>query len=709
MKNLLWLWLIVLPLAAQDESRSIKIESAGPFTITPEGKQVLERDVRIEYPGLFLVTADKVEFDRRANTLRAEGNVKVDYRTARGLVEITARELEYDLNVQGGKLEQVTARFGNSFFFEGRHLEIMDRGERFVIEGGQASACNQPTPHWSLRIQKATVQKEGYAFIRGARFRIRDIPLLYLPYMVVPAMSERRSGLLTPDTGRSERNGAFFTQPVYWAPRGDLDFTIAPTYFEKSGWKLDLETRYKPRFDLEGIFTGAYFQDRVLDELNEGQNLPMEDGKPLESDRFRIKWDHDQSLFGGHLEVRVDAGSDFSVDRDYLRSTEPTRVRDYFYRARWERPTGPNLLVLEVNRQERILARNEEVVGASPMPELRLYQPQRHLGSGFFLRNYLYAGYFDIEDLGLDRRFNGDLMRLGLESELSRGQNLGRYLHTRWGAGYKGAFYKQNDLVKGAEQELLDDEDIRGGAFAFLETVGPRLQKHYRLRGRRLVHYLDAIMVFQLGTQDEDPFLENVVLDELDIRIDEQVRGFRTAWKLNSRFFLEEGGNTRPVLEVELSQDLDVDPDDDFEETVDARFRLLNLGGFHANGIFEYDPDEGAFDTISVFGSTNLGNVQGYGGYVRRRSPTVANRESFIGITQISLPAFRSRLRASLDYDFAQSDFKSQEFSYIYQGQCMALMLSYVNSPFDSRGGVNRDFIQISLSFTNLGDVGTKF
>ena len=84
-------------------------------------------------------------------------------------------------------------------------------------------------------------------------------------------------------------------------------------------------------------------------------------------------------------------------------------------------------------------------------------------------------------------------------------------------------------------------------------------------------------------------------------------------------------------------------------------------------------------------------------------------RESFIGISRLNLPDWRSNLKVSLDYDFNASDFKSQEFAYTYYGQCIATSISYVKSPFDSRsGGENRDFFQITFSLRNLGDLGTK-
>ncbi len=697
------------PAVAQtQENRKLSIISQGPFTYTAENKQQMDGNVRLELPGVFLITTDKAGYDPISQIITATGNVKVDYQTSLGVVEITAAEINYNLADQSGTLTEVTASFGNELFFVGDQLEILNKGERFLISKGTITACNQPVAQWSIRISSASVEREGYAHIKGARFRVKDLPIIHIPYLILPAMQKRRSGLLTPDTGRSERNGAFYNQPIYWAPRQDLDFTFTPTWYEKAGGKLDLEARYTPRLDLTGALNASLYQDKIIEKLAENDPAaPMEDGKPVDSNRYRIKWRHDQNLFKGHFELRVDAGSDFSVDRDFLRSTEPTRIRDYRWRGSYDRDVGRAVLYVDVESHQRILARDEEVIGVSSLPRFAFYSPNRHIGKGFYLRNYLYSAFYKLDDLGPALQYDGDLVRIGIDSEISKSQNLGRFIHTRWGAGYQGAFYSQSGFEPVPDQQQ-QSSDLRGSAFTFVEAVGPRLQRIYNLGNKRIVHYLDVLLDLRLGTEEEDPFLQAVQLDELDIRLNEESRGVAAGWKINSRFFAGKKGEVRPVLEMELGQAVDLENNSGPASPIEARFRLLNLGGVNANGIFEYNPDHGQLDTLSLYNSVNWGLWTGYGGYVKKRD-VAGNRESFIGISRLSVPSWRSNFKLSLDYDFKGSEFKSQEFAYTYQGQCVGAALSYVKSPFDSgSGGENRDFFQITFSLRNLGDLGTK-
>jgi len=691
------------------EPSELLIESEG-FTRDEQGQQI-NQNVTVRIEGLLLMTADEMILDPGDNTATVRGNVKIDYQSEAGLIEIAAREGYFHADASAGYFTDVSVRFGDDFFFVGERIEILDSGEVFLIERGTATSCNQVKQHWSISLNRARVKREGYAVVRGVQFEILDVPVLYLPWMIAPAMQERRSGFLTPDTGGSERNGAFFSQPYYWAPRQDFDTTFIPSYHTSAGFELGIETRYAVKPDFTGLLTGSWYHDEVMERLREEGTAPIEDGEPLSSDRFRVFYRHDQKAFGGNLRFDVDAGSDFSVDRDYLEDAQSTRIRDYTYRAGWDRKVGRNALYLRLNRLERILAVDERVSEVNQLPEMRFYMPNRHVGSGFFLRGYLYGDWYDFDEIQTAPGavpLSGDLFRIGIDTELSRTLDRSRWFRLRWGVRYQGAYY---NLGSGAENIALEEDssELRGGAFGFIEGVGPRFTRSYRTGDRRLVHYVDGGLSIRAGDRQVDPFLESVFFDELDIRLNEQVDGFQTGWRISSRLFAGPKGSVRPLLDIEISQDANIDSEV-ANSPIETRFRLINLGGFHANGIFDYNPDQSRFDTLSLYGSINSGSWLGYGGYVRRRAADDIRQESYIGVLQWNLARIRSRFKVALDYNFETNDFKSQELLYGYNGQCVGVTLNYVISPFDSSATGNTDFFRLTVSLRNLANnIGTRF
>lgn len=703
MKRLVIVFALMVGYAwSQEETEKAQMEGS---SFTSIDNVFTYKDFALQLPELRM-TADEASADQKTGQFSAHGNVKIDYYAHEGVIEITAHEISYDQISRSGVCQKVTAQFKEDFFFEGESLEILNGGIEFIIHKGRITACNQALPQWSMDIRKATVEQEGYAYIRGASFRIKGVPVFYFPYFIAPAMQERRSGLLTPDTGKSARNGLFYGQPFYWAPRQDMDATFVPYFYQDAGFRFDVDARYVPSDEARGNFHGSYFDDRVMSNLHEQNNAPIENGKPLEKNRFRANWQHRQRTLGGDLSLDVEAGSDFGIDRDYLQETVRTRLRDYYYRSRLDRAVSNGLMSVRLDRLERLLSDVDRIESLTRLPDARVVLPPRAIGHGFYLRNYLYGGLYKTEELGLvpslDEEnpapipLNERILRLGLDSEISRGQNWAQFLHSRWGARYQGTYY---------QLEERDEAGINGGAFAFLETVGPRLQRVYNTKKRRIVHYVDLSVTTKLGAQDEqeNTLPDTILFDELDIRINEQVNGLRTAWRLNSRLFSGPIGKVRPLLDVDIRQEAVFGGEQ--VRPIETRFRLLNYQGFHGHGLLQYNPDTGLLDTESIYVSVNQGNWVGYGGYVKKRPSS----ESFIGISQWTIPQWRSRLKVALDYDFEKSIFKSQELLYGYQGQCIGFSINYIKAPYDSSTKNGRDYLQFSLNLRNLSELGARF
>ena len=78
---------------------------------------------------------------------------------------------------------------------------------------------------------------------RKATLRFKGVPFLYIPRFTYPINDERKSGLLFPTIGSSDRSGFEYTQPYYWNIAPNYDMTIAPRYLSKRGLQLGTEGR----------------------------------------------------------------------------------------------------------------------------------------------------------------------------------------------------------------------------------------------------------------------------------------------------------------------------------------------------------------------------------------------------------------------------------------------------------------------------------
>ncbi len=655
-----------------------------------DGRIIYENYFKMESPDFFLLTADRAEYLPDSNLVIADGNVKIDYHASMGLVEVAAQHAVFDLSTQAGLFEDVSVQFGDDLFFRGERLEVLDRDRVLIIKGTMTS-CNQPVNHWSVRIKTAQIKREGYASIRGATLRVLNVPVIYLPAMWLPAFQDRRSGMLVPETGSSDRNGLYLGIPFYWAPREDFDLTLTPYFFDDAGLRSDVEIRYAPSDEIHGTFQGNYIRDQVIERADQP---PLESGEPIDPSRYRLHLQHAQRMAGGQLNIHVDEGSDFQVERDFLVDTERSRIRDYVQQAEFTRTFELFAVRLQMDQTRRILSDVNNISEVRFLPSLRLVQPQTHIGAGIFMTNRAYLDQLRFRDLG-PQSISDDTWRFGLESEFSRATNVGAYIHTRYGTGFRGVSYQTDSTQDGERQ----------GAYVFADVLGPRLLRKYYGKDREFAHLIDYGLTARYGTDDREPIFDDIFFDELDIRLDRQLSAdVQGGWFVQSRVFVGSGGVVLPYLEIDLRQGW---MSHSSQQPIKMTVRLGDRKGYTLNGLVEYEPEAGVFDTVTLYGNVKRGRFQGFMGYVKRDLNTEP-QDSLLAASHLSFLNQKARVRVSFDYDFNISDFKSQELTLSYQGACVGGVMRYIEAPFSSDVSADSQWFQLGITLRNLGELGLR-
>jgi LPS-assembly protein len=125
---------------------------------------------------------------------------------------------------------------------------------------------------------------------KGTALYIKDIPVMYLPYLVFPVKTTRQSGFLLPRIGYSTKEEGFkYLQPFYWAIGYSQDATISLDYRSAKGIGGILEYRYVLSRVSQGRLESLYFYDRDLKE-----------------ERIDLRYRHTQQ-FTNRLDLKADA------------------------------------------------------------------------------------------------------------------------------------------------------------------------------------------------------------------------------------------------------------------------------------------------------------------------------------------------------------------------------------------------------------------
>ena len=115
----------LMPLASQTgtpqktRELDLQLSSQGGFRIVGK-KTIYEGNVTVKLPGLLLMTADQTVYDSEAGIIVASGNVKIDYYSKLGLIEVTAQEATYHDDGTAGSFKEVTVPIWRGVLFRWR-------------------------------------------------------------------------------------------------------------------------------------------------------------------------------------------------------------------------------------------------------------------------------------------------------------------------------------------------------------------------------------------------------------------------------------------------------------------------------------------------------------------------------------------------------------------------------------------------------------
>jgi LPS-assembly protein len=257
-----------------------------------------------------VITADEIRLDGLTRQAILEGNVRVE----QGNDWLESERAFLDLKKQTGTIEQGRGFLAeNHFHFSGALIEKLG-AQTYHLEKARFTTCEGENPSWHFRTSDLRITVDGYAFAKHSRFHLGPVPVLYTPYLAFPAKRTRQSGLLPPLFGNSDRLGAYFDLPFYWAISESTDATFYANYLSKRGLMPGAEFRYAASEKGKGVLRFDYIDDQEDSQTILEQNLRLEDEPGLidvSQERWWWRSKQDYSLpHGAYGKLDLDLASD---------------------------------------------------------------------------------------------------------------------------------------------------------------------------------------------------------------------------------------------------------------------------------------------------------------------------------------------------------------------------------------------------------------
>lgn len=200
---------------------------------------------------------DLVTYDSASGDVTAKGHVSLD--GGRRDMHLSANEGTYNIHSQTGKFYDVRGSTGARFkgrsvtltssspiTFAGKMVEQIGP-ETYVLHHGSVTSCELPRPKWTFNAAKIILKVGSSAHIYNTTFRLKGVPVFFLPYASPPVERlGRQSGFLIPNFGTSNTKGTVIGDSFYWAINRSMDATLGGAYLSKRGWAFQENYRYRP-------------------------------------------------------------------------------------------------------------------------------------------------------------------------------------------------------------------------------------------------------------------------------------------------------------------------------------------------------------------------------------------------------------------------------------------------------------------------------
>ncbi len=225
------------------------------------GDAIATGDVVLTY-GDYILIGRKVTYNRRTDTMRAEGEIRM--REPGGNI-LEADVLQLQNRFRDGFAEHLRMLLTNEAIVTANYAKRRD-GYLTIYERTTYTRCrncvtDDGTPAWQLVASESVHdEREGIIEHKNARLEVLGVPVFYWPYLSHPDPTvKRKSGLLIPKFSHSSVFGYGYEQAYFWniAPNADLMFL--PKFTSKQGPLLGVEFRHrlaKGKYSVKGV--GVY-------------------------------------------------------------------------------------------------------------------------------------------------------------------------------------------------------------------------------------------------------------------------------------------------------------------------------------------------------------------------------------------------------------------------------------------------------------------
>ena len=293
------------PLPPLAEAAGTTVIDGIGLAVEADGLLRIARELRVQSSDA-LVTAQRGSFDTESRVLELEEAIRI---RRPGLL-LTGASARVDEVAASSEIRQASYLLHDSGI-RGSAESILYEADRdlITIDNGAFSRCEPGDDSWMLRGSNIVLDRDsGRGTARGVTLAVKNVPVLYLPWISFPITDERASGFLAPVMGTTRDGGIDIATPYYFNLAPHYDLTLTPRLQTERGLMLGAEGRHRGRRHQQALALEYLPDDKLFDA--DVVDIPGSTSPPR-AERWLLDYD-----LQGSLSPRWSFGVDYAAVSD---------------------------------------------------------------------------------------------------------------------------------------------------------------------------------------------------------------------------------------------------------------------------------------------------------------------------------------------------------------------------------------------------------
>lgn len=673
-----------------------------------ENKLIASGNVEIAW-GEYRIYADYLEFNQQTKEILAKGRVTM----ASKETVISGEKLRFNLKEKTGEMYDTFGQMPPTLRYTTDKLKQVDN-DTLTFKKLNFTSCSQCVPRWKITCSKGKIKKEKYIEMKNVLFKIKKVPVFYLPYIRYPVRKDgRATGFLFPKPGNSSLRGFYLLNTFFWAIKPNVDLTLNFDYYSKVGIGMAQELRYLFRHmhgNVQSYFI-KYKEDNILETHSA-------------SDYF-LKMNHKQKIkfLNTSITASIDKQSNASFLRLFSNNFDSVLRRTSRSSISLSSSISNLKFTFSASQNDTYYTYNNTARSISYLPSIKVDLNQQKIWKmpGYFSLN---TSLSTINRVGKSYEeeetiYTTDITSTRISLKPSYTLNLLKqtWLSATLSLQSKHTFYpKSNDPET---DEIVNELLHLNYQTANFTLKGPIFSKIFEFRNFKIKHLIEPKITFRYVTKVDDEDRDRLIpVDYFDYPSYSYV-GFSLSTRLLYKS-KNKSSSAREILSYTVKQDYYFDPslasrgrkiEDVYPEfsqlSNTLRLRPLKVLAIDASLVYNHYLDEFTRIRFSLRYKNKKSFLNGsffYNTYINEyaKPDYIFNRDSIGGKLDFDVRSFPLKLKCDVNYDITDHKFRLGSFRLNYDYQCIKfgaeLQLFRFNDRVETRWNVG-------ISFGNLGMV----